>query len=198
MTSETLIEKIFHLASKSNIPAAIIGGLALPAYDVARTTLDIDISLYFENQKSLDDFVDLLKQENIQTLKQPKLTHDLFTVFGFNNEAEIWLKPCDAFRWDEKMVNKINHYSKNISVLSLEDFIMTKLARMDRSSTDISDIIQLLTNNYETLDWEYFRYRLKWAGLEKDFKEIIKGIELDIYPELKVIFEDILEKIGLI
>ena len=46
--------------------------------------------------------------ENVYTHQNPKIDKDLFTVFGYNNEAEIWLKPCDAFRWDKEMIDKIS------------------------------------------------------------------------------------------
>jgi hypothetical protein len=98
-----LTQTIFHLATQLDIPAIILGGLALPAYNVFRTTTDIDISIYITSQNVLDKFVLRLKEKKLKTLQQPKINDDLFTVFGHNSEAEIWLKPCDAFsrifRW---------------------------------------------------------------------------------------------------
>jgi len=195
LNSELLVNFIFDKASQLKIPIVIIGGLALPAYNVARTTLDIDISINISTQKQLNQFLLELNREGIKSLQNPKLGQDLFTVFGFKNEAEIWLKPCDAFEWDKEMTKKIKLYFGNIFVLALEDFILTKLARSDRSSTDISDILQILINNYKEIDWEYFRFRLNWANLESDFKEILQGIELEINEDLKKILIKILEQL---
>jgi hypothetical protein len=196
LNSERILKIIFKEASHLRIPIVIIGGLALPAYHVARTTLDIDIAIHVSNQKQLDQFLSDLKKEGLTTHQNPKLGQDLFTVYGFKNEAEIWLKPCDAFEWDNEMVNKIKPYYENTHVLALEDFFLTKLARTDRSSTDISDVLQLLINNYNEIDWEYFRYRLRWANLEPDIKNILRGIELDINEDLKNILTQISEKIN--
>jgi hypothetical protein len=196
LNSELLIKLIFEKASQLHIPTVIIGGLALPAYNVARATLDIDISIYISTQKQLNQLLIDLKREGINTLEQPKLGQDLFIIFGFKNEVEIWLKPCDAFEWDKEMINRIKIFSGNTHVLALEDFILTKLARADRSSTDISDILQLLINNYDEIDWKYFRFRLNWASVEKDFKEILRGSELDLNVELKKILKEILERIN--
>lgn len=176
------------------ITTVIIGGLALPAYNVARTTLDIDVCIYVESQEELEQFVKALYDKEISTIQNPKISHDLFTVFGKQNEAEIWLRPCDAFDWDNQMVEKIQNFFSNVYVLAAEDYILTKIGRSDRSSTDISDVIQILIANKDKLDWDYLRYRLKWANLESDFKQILKGFELDYNNNLKNISKDIQEK----
>lgn len=182
------------MASHFKITTVIIGGLALPAYKVARTTLDIDICINIKSQEILDLFIKTLKENDIITIQNPKLDQDLFTVFGKNNEAEIWLKPCDAFHWDEQMVEKMQLFFENIYVLAVEDYILTKIARADRSSTDISDVLQILIANKDKLDWEYLRFRLKWASIESDFKEIIKGFELDFNNHIRNFSKEILDK----
>ena len=189
-----LLKTILDVASHFNITTVIIGGLALPAYNVARTTLDIDICIKIESEKQLNYFIKDLKEKEIKTKQQPKINHDLFIVFGKGSEAEIWLKPCDAFQWDAQMVEKIQLFFGDVYVLAVEDYILTKLARIDRSSIDIDDILKLIIANKDSLDWEYFHFRLKWAGLESDFKEIIKGFELDFNYNIRNISKDILDK----
>ena len=56
---------------------------------------------------------------------------------------------------------------------------MTKLARMDRSSIDISDVLQILIANKDIIDWKYLKYRLEWKGLANDFKEIMKSFDIN-------------------
>jgi hypothetical protein len=189
-----ILQIILDVASSYNIPIAIIGGLALPAYNVARTTLDIDICIKIESQSQLNAFIKALKEKEVYTKQEPKIDHDLFTVFGKNNEAEIWLKPCDTFQWDEQMIQKITLFFEDIYVLAVEDYILTKLARSDRSSVDIDDILKILIANKDSLDWDYLYFRIRWTDLEEDFKEIIKVFELDFNNNIRNISKDILDK----
>ena len=189
-----LLQTILKTATDCNVPIVLIGGLALPAYNVARTTLDIDICVYIISQEELNQFIKALNQNEIITVQKPKISHNLFTVFGKLGEAEIWLKPCDVFHWDEQMVEKTQNFFDNVYVLAVEDYILTKLGRSDRSSIDISDILQILIANKDKLDWNYLRFRLKWIGLESDFKEILKGFRLDFNNNLRNISKEILDK----
>ena len=188
------LQIIIDTASHLKITSVIIGGLALPAYEVARTTLDIDICINVKSQKKLNQFIKSLEEKDINTIQNPKLDQDLFTVFGKNNEAEIWLKPCDAFNWDEQMVSNIQTFFESVKVLAVEDYLLTKIARTDRSSTDISDVLQILIANKDRLDWKYLQFRLKWADIESDFKEILKGFELDFNNHIRDISKEILDK----
>ncbi|MFO8020204.1 MAG: hypothetical protein R6U96_16385 [Promethearchaeia archaeon] len=55
MTSESLLQIIFQKANQLEIPIVILGGLALPAYNAARTTFDIDIvQIIINNYKEID------------------------------------------------------------------------------------------------------------------------------------------------
>lgn len=189
-----LLQDVLEIAFHLKITSVIIGGLALPAYKVARTTLDIDICIYIKSQEKLDLFIKSLEEIDINTIQNPKLDQDLFTVFRKNNEAKIWLKPCDAFNWDEQMVAKIQPIFESVKVLAVEDYILIKVARIDRSSTDISDVLQILIANKDKIDWKYLKFRLKWANIESDFKEIIKAFELDFNNHIRNVSKQILDK----
>ncbi len=190
-----ILQLILDLAVNLNIPAVIIGGLALPAYNVARSTLDVNICIYIKNQQDLDKFIENLIRNEILTRQNPKANHDLFTVHGKFGEAEIWLKPCDAFNWDDDMVKKRKKFYANFYVLSVEDFILTKLARSDRTSVDIGDILQVIIANKNQIDWNYLYFRLKWNDIEKDFKNILESFELDYNNNLRNISKEILNKL---
>lgn len=189
-----LINEILETTDILGIPTVLIGGLALPAYNVGRSTLDIDICIYVESQKELNKLIESLQNKGIETKQRPKIHHDLFIVFGKSNEAEIWLKPCDAFDWDKKMLKKTKPFQENFNVLAVEDFILTKLARTDRTSTDINDILQLLIANKNKINWEYLRYRLKWVGLTEDFTQILDAFTLDLDTKYKELAKSIIEK----
>jgi len=189
-----ILQTILDVASHLKIKIAVIGGLALPAYNVARTTLDIDICIKIESQKQLNLFVKGLKENKINTKQKPKIDHDLFTVFGKRSEAEIWLKPCDAFQWDDQMIEKLHLFFGDVKVLAVEDYLLTKLARSDRSAVDIDDVLKIIIANKDSLDWKYFQFRLNWESLENDFKDIIKAFELDAKNNVRSISSDILNK----
>ncbi len=189
-----ILQTILDVASHLKIKTALIGGLALPAYNVARTTLDIDICIKIESQNQLDLFVKGLKENEINTKQKPKLDHDLFTVFGKRNEAEIWLKPCDAFQWDNQMIEKLHLFFGDVNVLAVEDYLLTKLARSDRSAIDISDVLKIIIANKDSLDWKYLQFRLNLESLENDFKDIIKAFELDASKNVRNISKEILKK----
>ena len=189
-----ILQTILDVASHLKIKIAVIGGLALPAYNVARTTLDIDICIKIESQEQLNLFVKGLKENKINTKQKPKIDHDLFTVFGERSEAEIWLKPCDAFQWDDQMIEKLQLFFGDVKVLAVEDYLLTKLARSDRSAVDIDDVLKIIIVNKDSLDWKYFQFRLNWEGLENDFKDIIKAFELDAKSNVRSISSDILNK----
>ena len=92
------------------------------------------------------------------------------------------------------MAEKIKLFFEEVYVLAVEDYILTKLARGDRSSVDIDDILKIIIANKDTMDWKYLHFRLEWAGLERDFKEIIKAFELDFNDNIRNISNDILDK----
>jgi hypothetical protein len=92
------------------------------------------------------------------------------------------------------MVDKIQKYIDDIYILAIEDYILTKLARADRSSIDIDDILQLLINNYKIIDWNYLRYRINCVNLMRDFKEILRAFEIDIDQRYQIIGKKIIKR----
>ncbi|TXT58797.1 MAG: hypothetical protein BAJALOKI2v1_300012 [Promethearchaeota archaeon] len=180
-----MLKDFFKVTSKINIPSVLIGGLALPAYDVVRTTIDIDLAICVKKQAKLNKLVDLLAKNHIETKQNPKMNHDLFTIFSKRNEAEDWLKPCDAFDWDKEMLKRIKKFKENYQVLAIEDFIMTKLARADRTPVDHQDILQLLIINIDEIDWDYLHCRLDWIKMKDEFESIIDAFTLEVDSEFE-------------
>ena len=178
----SILHNIFEISQKLDIPIVLLGGLALPAYNVARTTIDIDISIFVKTQGKLQDFIKELGKIGLKTIQYPKIGHDLFTIFGKSIEMEIWLKPCDAFDWDDKMVAKRIQLTDNFYVLSKEDYILTKLSRMDCSSTDLQDVIQVIINNLNEIDENYLIERLKQYDKLIQFQDLLKEIIAEVKP----------------
>jgi hypothetical protein len=177
-----------------NVPSVLIGGLALPAYDVVRTTIDIDLAIYVKKQEKLNKLITLLSKNEIKTKQNPKTDHDLFTIFSKTNEAEVWLKPCDKFNWDKEMIKRITEFKEYYKVLAIEDYIMTKLARSDRTPVDHQDILQLLISNIEEIEWDYLHYRLDWIEMRNNFEQIINAFTLEVDSEFEKRAKKILNK----
>ncbi len=184
-----LFQILFEVCTSLNMTGVIVGGYALPAYKVFRTTVDRDFCVYAKNQERLDDFVRHLATRGIRTAQQPKMGHLLFYVFSDFGEAEIWLSPIGDLPWDEKMAKRVREFHSNYRVLSIEDFLCAKLARQDRSSTDFKDILQVIEQNVQDIDLEYLEFRLEWASLLPDFFELIQSERVKqkyekVFPEL--------------
>lgn len=175
-----LLRTIADICESLNINWVIIGGLALPAYGVTRTTLDLHVAIYVKTDEELQLLIKQLEGYHIKTVQKPKISHLVFTVFStkFHDEAEIWLHPCDAFIWDDEMLDRIRVVSgtTNLKVLAPEDFIMTKLARMDRSNVDLQDIVQVILSE-KTLDWIYLIRRTVNLELFADLQELVRNIK---------------------
>ncbi|MHA2497759.1 MAG: DUF6036 family nucleotidyltransferase [Candidatus Hodarchaeales archaeon] len=159
---------------------ALVGGMALPAYGVTRSTLDIDVAILFNSSTEISDFLSELQQYKVKTLQNPQLEHLVFVIFSteLKDEADIWLAPCDAFPWDEEIVNRIQSVEgdPDLRVLSPEDFILTKLARADRSNIDIQDALQILLAQQQSIEWSYLLTRASQLGLKSDLQEILQLI----------------------
>jgi len=52
----------------------------------------------------------------------------------------------------------------------------------------------LIVANKDKIDWNYFRFRLKWINLEEDFFSILKGFELGEDQNIQNLKEDIFNK----
>jgi hypothetical protein len=165
---------------------ALIGEMALPAYDVIRSTLDIDIAISFGSSNELTSFLAELQRRDIRTLQNPQLSHLVFVVFStkLKDEPEIWLAPCDAFPWDDEIISRIQSVRGNpkLRVLSPEDYILVKLARMDRSAIDLQDVLQILLAQESVIDWSYLANRANQHNVKADLIEILQLIR-DQNPE---------------
>jgi len=51
MLINDFFKTIINVAEQISIPNVVIGGLALPAYNITRTTLDIDLCIHVSSQE---------------------------------------------------------------------------------------------------------------------------------------------------
>jgi len=157
----------------------VIGGLALPAYNVVRASYDVDFCIAVKDQDELDNFLSILNKKGIKTQQRPRSDDIIFTVYDqeLKQEAEIWLTPCDKFRWDDQMVSRIRRSEKGFNVLSPEDYVVAKLARADRSAVDVDDVMQIIEMQRDRIDMQYLKKRAEWAGVSNDLKNLLKKLD---------------------
>ncbi|GAB4317247.1 MAG: hypothetical protein Kow0069_19890 [Promethearchaeota archaeon] len=178
MSGRDLFEVLFESCEEAGILGVIVGGYALPAYGVFRTTVDRDFCIRVKDQEQLDRFVAVLREKGIYTTQNPRVGHLLFFVQGKLGEAEIWLSPIGDLEWDEEMVKRVLTFRGEFKVLSVEDFVAAKLGREGRSTTDLKDVIQILVSNAESVDLVYLRFRLEKSGLWEDFVQLVNAREV--------------------
>lgn len=173
-----ILPKLIKCANKANLVNVVIGGLALPAYNVIRASYDVDFCIAVKHQNELDNFLSILNKNGIKTQQKPKFDDIIFIVYDEEQkqEAEIWLTPCDKFRWDDEMMMRIRRSEKGFNVLSPEDYIVAKLARVDRSAVDVDDVMQIIEMQKANIDMQYLKKRAECAGVGNDLRNLLEKL----------------------
>ncbi|OGD45689.1 hypothetical protein A3K69_08780, partial [Candidatus Bathyarchaeota archaeon RBG_16_57_9] len=157
--------RFMRLVDRSHVNYMVIGGYALPFYGRIRTTLDLDVAVAVED----DEFIGLCSRAEEDgyrvSLGSPLNPYCIYldTVTGF--EVEVWRRP-DGLRWDQETLRRRRRFSVDglgLWVVSPEDFIVTKLARPDRSAQDEMDVKSVLERSGTELDWRYLSARAEDA-----------------------------------
>ena len=153
--------RFMRLVDRSHVNYMVIGGYALPFYGRIRTTLDLDVAVAVED----DEFRSLCsraEEDGYQvSLGSPLNPYCIYldTVTGF--EVEVWRRP-DGITWDGETLRRRRRFSvdgQELWVVPPEDFVVTKLARPDRSAQDEMDVKSVLERSGGGLDWGYLRLR---------------------------------------
>jgi len=156
------------------IDFALIGGFALQAVGITRTTGDIDMLVLSENKEKIKD---------IMIKHGYKLIHESSNVLNFYSE-KFELGRIDFLLAHRKYAVSMLRRAEErdvfkgafkIKVIKIEDQIGLKVQASSNDSTralkDMADIEQLIMNNYSKLDTgflrEYFRLFDREAELDK-------------------------------
>jgi len=141
-----------------------IGGFALPAYGQIRATQDIDIAIAVTKMESLERLLEELRRRSFETTAKAQMDAACIYLLDRENlvEVELWLKP-DGVTFNNELLSRRRRIELaedlNIWVIGPEDFIVNKLARVDRSVQDERDIVTVLINQKGKLDYEYLEER---------------------------------------
>jgi len=168
----------------SEAPYAVLGGLAIPAYGVPRSTVDVDIGLAVSEEGKLRELMRKLEAWKIVAFETPKPWYTMIYMSDRENlvDAELWLKP-DGIRWNEEVLRRRWRVAFEAAkkpfkayVLSPEDFIVNKLAREDRSASDEEDVVGVMAISKDKIDWKYLARRAREVGVDDLVRELKEKI----------------------
>ena len=163
------LERLLNLFEKKNISYMIIGGYALPFYGRIRTTVDLDLAIAIKTKEELDRLRDWLKSIDFEITVDSYLNPVIVVLDRKEKlEIELWLRP-DGIDFDDELLKRRRKMELVTGfeawVISPEDFIVTKLARPDRSVIDEQDVKSVLIMQRNKLDREYLEKRARNAGV---------------------------------
>jgi hypothetical protein len=180
------LRKFVEIFEETKAPYAVLGGVAIPAYGVPRSTVDIDIGLAASEEEKIQELVRKLKARKVVAFEEVKPEHPMVYMSDRENlvDVELWFKP-DGIAWNEEILRrrwgvsfKLAKKAFKAYVLSPEDFIVNKLARRDRSARDEEDVVGVMASSRDKIDWRYLARRAREAGVEELVLEIKEKISL--------------------
>ena len=182
------LRKLVEVLEECEAPYAVLGGLAIPAFGVPRSTVDVDIGLAVKGEKKLEEIVQKLEAKNVRASSEVRSWRTVAHLSDKENlvDIEIWLVP-DGIRWNQEILKRRWRVTFNVGgeplevyTLSPEDFIVNKLARKDRGAGDEEDVISVMAISKNKIDWRYLNKRAreeKVFDLLQALKEKISGIK---------------------
>ena len=173
MAAELLIkalQAIWNALQSMNIPAAVMGGLAMSAWKYPRATRDVDLLIGMETRQ-LDKILPQLQALGIQPKHNPPIM-----PLGQLNIIQMLYEPPEAFMevqidlllaetdylrtaLERRLPTQLPDTSIETAVLTCEDLILHKL--LAGRLIDLADIAALLKLNLASLDRHYLAH---WAN----------------------------------
>jgi hypothetical protein len=152
---KTVLEIIGEGMAARNVPVLMIGGHALPAFGIARQTVDVDYLITDSGSKVLDDILTKTGyRETERTENFVRYSHSSIYLM----DVDIMLVDSNTF---EKMMERSFIYQAgtlNIRIPCLAHLIALKLHAIKnnpkRELKDLNDIVELLRNNQEDITKE--------------------------------------------
>lgn len=174
------LEHVWKILSGFGMPMAVVGGLALAAWNRPRSTLDVDLLLTIPDDE-VDTVSDALLSAGLKK-RHPEPFRDLGTlrIMEFTYEAEDTFVPiridvlfsgADYYR--EALSRRVPHTlagtGTQMDVLSCEDLIIHKLSAA--RPIDRADAVALLEENRAALDIAYLQDWTSRLNLSEEFAD---------------------------
>jgi len=159
---------------KHKISYVIIGAIPVHFYGRPRTSADIDIVL-----------VSRVSKERLQKALADRYTlyYDGKTVMKFIDGATrtgvdilLHLSTAGLSQESIKRLRKVKVNGVSVAIPCPEDYIITKLKARRPDTFDFSDVMSVLLNMREELDWDYLMRRAEEEGLVHLIKYYREGL----------------------
>lgn len=163
------LQRLLKVFEDNRVPYMIIGGYALPFYGRIRATIDIDLAVAIKGKDELDRLNEALRAKQFEVpVSSPQNPVIVILDKMEKIEMELWLKP-DGIVFDAETLRRRRKVTlqKNLEawIISPEDFIVNKLARLDRGAIDEQDVKSVLITQEKKLDYDYLNKRAEKAGV---------------------------------
>ncbi|HLN30982.1 MAG TPA: nucleotidyl transferase AbiEii/AbiGii toxin family protein [Gemmataceae bacterium] len=175
------LKHVWQKLESLNLPTAVMGGIALAAWQHVRATRDIDILISLEST-NLDAVLKLLATARVEPKRRPPvLTLGSLRIVQLQCEApgtfvdiQIDLLLADnvyqAEALSRRVAIRLPDLDFEVFVLSCEDLLIHKL--LAGRIIDRADAAALLRLNSASLDFGYLRQWTRSLNLESDLTDV--------------------------
>jgi hypothetical protein len=177
MDFKLVLSKLLTSFEKENIQYALMGGFALGAWGVPRSTVDIDFLVHREDMEKVDAIMRGLgyecrqKTENVSQYLSPlKIFGEVDFLHAFRTPSLSMLESAE----EKKMFGD----TVSVKVLKIEDLIGFKVQAVandeSRKAVDIADIESLIAYNKDRLNWSLIEEYFTLFGLIELYNDLKK------------------------
>jgi len=177
-----VFEKLLDFFQKNKVRYGLMGGFALGAQGVARSTVDIDFLVYKDDLDKIHTIMNELgyelkyQSDNVsQYISSLKVFGEVDFIHAFREISVGMLQ-----RAEEK---KIFNETITVKVLRVEDLIGFKVQAMandeSRKAVDLRDIESLMALHSASLDWDAVEKFFSLFGFNALFTELKKRLLYD-------------------
>jgi hypothetical protein len=183
MPGELVLKALEHLwktLAPLRLPMAVMGGIALSAWEYVRSTKDVDILIHL-GVVDLEKLLAILHQAGFRPLRQPPVLtvgSMRFMQLGYEPPGTFLELQVDLLFADSEYQRaalarrvplRLEGLEQELFILSCEDLILFKL--LAGRLRDRADVMELLRLNRPALDLVYLVGWAEWLGLTREWAE---------------------------
>lgn len=156
MNFEITIKNLLNKFKNEDVRYALIGGFALGARGVTRTTVDIDFLVHFDDVTKIDKIMNDLDYECRYKSENVTQYFSLLKVFGSVDFLHAF-REISVGMLERAEEISIFKDTITVKVVNVEDLIGLKIQAVandeSRKTADIADIESLLAQHSKLIDW---------------------------------------------
>lgn len=175
MDFKLVFEKLITFFRENNVRYALMGGFAIGAQGIVRSTVDIDFLIHRDDVSIVHSFMTDLgyerryNSENVsQYTSSDKLMGEVDFIHAFRDASVAMLERAE----EKRIFNQI----LAVKVLNVEDIIGFKVQAIandpSRKNSDLADIEALINLHKKSLDWNTVGNFFSLFGFKDLFKEL--------------------------